>query len=60
MMADSKNTSGSFKSESNSNNFYIDLYPRGGYFLTDNFVLGSEIGLGFSSGKVQNQETQLV
>lgn len=53
----SKNTSGSFKSESNSNNFYIDLYPRGGYFLTDNFVLGSEIGLGFSSGTSESRNT---
>lgn len=53
----SKNESGSFKNESASNNFYFDFYPRAGYFLTDNFVLGSEIGFGFSSGTSESTNT---
>lgn len=47
---DSKNVSETFESESTSKNFSFDIYPRAGYFITNNLVLGSTLGFGFSSG----------
>jgi len=53
----SKNTGTGFKSESVSKNFNIDFYTRAGYFLTNDFALGADLGLGFNNGTYESTNT---
>lgn len=53
----SKNTGVSFTNTSNSKNFYIDIFPRAGYFLTQDLVVGTDVAVGISNGSYESTNT---
>lgn len=52
---DSKTESTSFLSQGEGKSFGISIYPKAGYFVTDNLAVGASIGLGFSNGSSENK-----
>jgi hypothetical protein len=55
--SDSEYVSGTSISTYKSSGFSFDIFPRAGYFITNNFVLGATTGFGFNSGKSENKNT---
>ena len=41
-------------SKSESNDFSISIFPRAGYFVSNNLVVGTTLGIGFGSSKYKN------
>ena len=49
--SDSKGESGGSSSKSDNKGFSINLFPRVGYFITDNFAVGAEVDIYFYNNK---------
>lgn len=49
-----ESTSGTNTSKSENQGYYISLYPRVGYFINDNFVLGTTLNFSYQSNKYKS------
>ncbi len=49
-----EHASGPYTSKSDNQGFYISLYPRIGYFINDNFVIGTTLNISYQMNKYKS------